>query len=57
MTNDHNLGFQSFIEEGGLPFRAHAGFRKVDLDARHVIYQKLAERIWSPERLEKEAAS
>ena len=57
MTTDHSPGFRWLIEKGGLPFLPHAGFMKVDLDARQVLYQKLAERIWSPERLEKEAAS
>jgi len=54
---EHNPGFRRFIDESGLPFRAHAEFRKADLDARQVLYQRLAERIWSPERLDEEAAS
>jgi hypothetical protein len=54
---DHNPGFKRFIAESGLPFRAHAEFKKADLDARQVLYLKLAERIWSPERLAQEAAS
>lgn len=54
---DHNPGFKRFITESGLPFRAHAEFRKADLDARQALYQQLAERIWSPERLALEAAS
>lgn len=54
---DHNPGFKRFIAESGLPFRAHAGFRKADLDARQALYQQLAERIWGPERLAQEAAS
>jgi hypothetical protein len=54
---DHNPGFRRFIEASGLPFRAHAEFKKADLDARQVLYQRLAERIWSPERLDEEAAS
>jgi hypothetical protein len=54
---DHNPGFKSFIAESGLPFRAHAEFKKADLDARQVLYLKLAERIWSPERLAQEAVS
>lgn len=48
---DHNPGFLRFIERSGLPFRAHAEFKKADLDARQVLYQRLAEAIWSPERL------
>jgi hypothetical protein len=54
---DHNPGFLRFIDESGLPFHAHAEFKKVDLDARQVLYQQLAERIWTTKRLEQEAAS
>ena len=54
---DHNPGFKRFIAESGLPFRAHAEFKKADLDARQALYQQLAERIWNPERLTQEAAS
>lgn len=54
---DHNPGFKRFIAESGLPFRAHVDFKKADLDARQMLYLKLAERIWSPERLAQEAAS
>jgi hypothetical protein len=54
---DHNPGFRRFIQESGLAFRAHAEFRKVNLDARQELYRALAERIWSPERLAQEASS
>jgi hypothetical protein len=54
---DHNPGFSHFIAESGLPFRPHAEFRKADLDARQALYRKLAEQIWSPERLAREATS
>ncbi|KAB2875081.1 MAG: DUF262 domain-containing protein [Bauldia sp.] len=54
---DHNPGFKRFVEQSGLPFRAHGEFKKSDLDARQVLYQKLAERIWSPDRLTGEAVS
>ncbi|MEB2284741.1 MAG: hypothetical protein B6D46_13440 [Polyangiaceae bacterium UTPRO1] len=54
---DHNPGFRRFLAESGLPFHAHAEFRKADLDARQALYQQLAELIWSPERLAREAAS
>lgn len=54
---DHNPGFRRFIEESGLPFTAHARFRKADLDARQDLYRRLAERIWNPERLAQEAVS
>ena len=48
---DHNPGFKRFIDESGLRFRAHASFKKLDLDARQKLYQSLAEQIWAPERL------
>ena len=54
---DRSPAFRQFIEESHLLFRAHAEFRKADLDARQMLYQRLAERIWSPERLHDEAAS
>lgn len=54
---DHNPGFRRFIEESGLPFRAHAEFKKADLDARQTLYQHLAERIWDPTVFDEEAAS
>ncbi len=54
---DHNPGFRRFIQESGLPFRAHAEFKKADLDARQDLYRQLAERIWSPDRLVEEAVS
>jgi hypothetical protein len=53
---ERNPGFKRFIEESGLRFRAHAEFKKADLDARQVLYQQIAERIWSPERLAQELA-
>jgi len=54
---DHNPGFKQLIATSGLPFQAHAGFKKADLDARQVLYQKLAERIWNPDRLAAEVDS
>jgi hypothetical protein len=54
---DHNPGFRRFLEETKLPFRAHGKFKKSDLDVRQLLYQQLAERIWSPERLTQEAAT
>jgi hypothetical protein len=52
----HNPGFLRLIEESGLPFRAHAVFKKADLDARQDLYRRLAEQIWSAQRLLGEAA-
>lgn len=52
---DHDPGFRRFREDSGLPFKAHPDFRKADLDDRQALYQKLAERIWSPENILREA--
>jgi hypothetical protein len=54
---DHNPGFLRFIQESGLPFRALKQFKKVDLDSRQELYRKLAEQIWSPDRLTREAVA
>jgi len=54
---DHSPGFKRFLAESGLPFRPLAEFRKADLDGRQTLYQSLAQRIWSPDRLAEEAMS
>jgi hypothetical protein len=56
LAYDHNPGFKRFIEESSLPFRAHPTFKKADLEERQRLYQQLAERIWSPDRLAQEVA-
>jgi hypothetical protein len=48
---EHNPGFTRFREESGLPFKAHPEFRKAELDERQMLYQRLAEQIWSPENI------
>lgn len=52
----HNPGFSRFTEQSGLPFRPLTTFRKADIDERQLLYRKLAEQIWDPERLDREAA-
>lgn len=54
---ERDPGFVRFVKESSLPFRPHAEFKKADLDDRQELYRRLAERIWSPNRLEQEAAS
>ena len=54
---DRDPGFVRFVQRSGLQFRAHTNFRREDLDKRQDLYRCLAERIWSPDRLEKEASS
>ncbi len=53
----YDTGHRGLIEESSVPFRAHAEFRKAELDALQVLYQELAERIRDPERLAQEAVS
>lgn len=47
----HHPGFIKFIDDVGLPFKAHPVFKKQDMDERQNLYAMLAEIIWSPERL------
>jgi hypothetical protein len=54
---EHNPGFLRLIKETGLPFRPHDEFKKADIEARQMLYRKLAEYIWSPDRLERESVS
>lgn len=51
---NHDPGFQRFCERSGLPFVAHADFKRADLDARQELYRKLAEQIWNPAKLMRE---
>jgi len=53
----HNPGFIRFRDRSGLPFEAHCEFKKSDLDRRQQLYQKLAENIWDPSRLVRDAQS
>ena len=55
LAYEHNPGFKRFIEESGLPFKAHPLFKKADVETRQQLYQRLAERVWSPDRLVLEA--
>lgn len=47
----HNPGFLSFIQQSGLPFEAHPQFKRADLAKRQALYGRLAEAVWSPDRL------
>jgi hypothetical protein len=51
----HNPGFLRFIERSGLPFHAHPAFKKADMEERSSLYRQLAERIWNPEDLLRDA--
>jgi hypothetical protein len=52
---EHNPGFLRFVRDSGLPFQPHEHFEKIDLDARGKLYRLLAERIWNPDDLLREA--
>jgi hypothetical protein len=54
-TYSHDPGFRRFIEGSGLSFQHHSEFKKADLDARQKLYRQIAEQIWNPEKLQREA--
>jgi uncharacterized protein with ParB-like and HNH nuclease domain len=54
---ERNPGFLRFVQESGLPFRAHEQFKRADLEERAVLYRLLAERIWNPADLQKELSA
>lgn len=47
----HNPGFAKFVKQSGLGFEFHRHYKKKDFDKRQALYTKLAERVWSPDRL------
>ncbi len=52
---EHNPGFLRFKANSSLPFDAYEKFNKADLEARSLLYRKIAERIWNPKNLLAEA--
>lgn len=50
-TYEMNPNFTNLIKKYGLPFRPLNEFKKKDLDERQLLYQKLCEVIWSPDRI------
>ena len=54
---ERDPGFAGFVRSSGLPFKAHGDFLKADLDARQELYRQLAEKVWGPDRLAREAES
>jgi hypothetical protein len=53
---DHNPGFLQFVAASGLPFKPYRTFRKADTDERQHLYRAIAERVWDPDRLEREVS-
>ena len=52
---ERNPGFLNFKHESGLPFQPHEQFKRADFQVRGKLYQLLAERIWNPDDLLREA--
>lgn len=52
---EHNPGFHRYVENAEAPFRPHEVFKRADLDQRQALYREIAEEIWNPARLEREA--
>lgn len=48
---EHNPGFLAYAQRSRLPFQAMATFDKTALDERQDLYQRIAEEVWSPDRL------
>lgn len=51
----HNPGFLRFRSQSGLPFKPYPDFTTTDLDERGELYRLIAERIWNPVDLLREA--
>lgn len=56
-TYSNNPGFIGFRDRSKLPFRPHAEFKRTDLDVRQELYRQLADMIWNPDVLRREAES
>lgn len=44
-------GFTGFINRSGLPFHSYPEFRRGDVLERQRLYTKIAQQIWSPQRI------
>jgi hypothetical protein len=54
---DRNPGFLHFVQDSGLPFKAYPQFKKADIEERSRLCRQLAERIWNPDNLLREAGA
>lgn len=52
---ERHPGFLTYIREQGLPFEALPQFRKDEMETRHLLYRQLADRVWDPQQLTREA--
>jgi hypothetical protein len=54
---ERHPGFLAYCDREKLPFEPLPEFKKTDMDARHALYRKLADRVWDPRQLAEEAQS
>lgn len=47
--------FLAYIRDAELPFQPLPLFRKTEIEARQMLYRKLADKVWDPQQLVKEA--
>ena len=52
---ENNPNFLAFKDRTGLPFQAHTEFKKKDLEDRQQLYSLIAETLWNPDNLLREA--
>lgn len=52
----HNPRLKHVISELAIPFEHHPKFNKADLEARQKVFIRLAEAVWSLDRLDQEAS-
>lgn len=52
---ERHPGFLAYIRQVGLPFQPLPQFRKAEMEARQALYRQLADRVWDPQQLVREA--
>lgn len=48
---ENDPGLRRFVQASVLPFHPHPSFFRADLDERQLLYQRVAELVWSPDLL------
>jgi hypothetical protein len=52
---ERHPGFLAYVRQEGLPFEPLPQFRKAEMEARQQLYRQLADRVWDPRQLVREA--
>ncbi|NML13860.1 DUF262 domain-containing protein [Azohydromonas caseinilytica] len=52
---ERHPGFLAYIRQAELPFRALPQFGKAEMEERQSLYRQLADRVWDPRQLAREA--